>query len=82
MTKRTIDYIISYSDDLEVINYRSADAAPRSGDVYVVNYYKLWRARHKNRPEPEFFQELDRGWDRFYTVEDRSPEPAVFYRVP
>ncbi|MCP4230880.1 MAG: hypothetical protein GY771_12150, partial [bacterium] len=65
----------------KAVDYRSADAAPRPGDVYVVNYYKLWRMRHENRPQPEFFRELD-DWERFYIVEDRSPEPAVFYRVP
>ena len=81
MTKRTIDYINGYRGDIEVVNYENSIEQPKPGDVYVINRYKLWRARFKNRPEPALFDDLN-DWESMYVIEDRSPEPAIFYRVP
>ncbi len=81
MTKRTIAYINGYQGDIEIVNYEAKREPPQPGDVYVINHYKLWRARFKERPEPAFFSELD-NWKQVYVIEGCSPEPAVFYEVP
>jgi len=81
MTKRTIDYLYGYKGDIEVLDYEENNHLPEPGEVYVVNYYKIWRARFVDRPEPVFVGKLD-DWERIYVIEGRSPKPAVFYRVP
>lgn len=81
MTKRTIAYINGYRGDIEIFDYEAESEPPQPGDIYVINRYKIWRARFRERPEPDFFGDLD-SWEQMYIIEDRSPEPAVFYRVP
>jgi 4-amino-4-deoxy-L-arabinose transferase-like glycosyltransferase len=80
MTKRTIDYIVNYKYDIKIVDYEIRDAPPQPGDIYVINRYKIWRTRFRNRPEPTFFNDLE-NWEGLYIIDNRSPKPAEMYRV-